>query len=164
MPQPTGFGPQQFMAPQMTGIPQMQSPFSDPHAQQFSPVLTQPTGYPNNFQPPPQFPQQTGINTYLPPALEPQRNSIPSQSQIQPQQTGFGGFGGGFNPALNGQSQSHPPPVAPLQPQKTGPAPPVRFGVTNKIAPQPTGRRANLAQASKWHAPYPNAATCSNPS
>ncbi|RYC66072.1 hypothetical protein CHU98_g125 [Xylaria longipes] len=147
MPQPTGFASQQFMAPQMTGAPQMQSPFSDPRAQQFSPIPAQPTGYPSNFQPPQQFPQQTGINTYLPPALEPQRTSMPPQSQIQPQQTGFGGFGGGFNPAMNGQSQPQPPPAAPLQPQKTGPAPPVRFGVTNKIAPQPTGRRANLAQA-----------------
>ncbi|KAI1755046.1 hypothetical protein F4782DRAFT_431448 [Xylaria castorea] len=147
MPQPTGFGPQQFVAPQMTGAPQMQSPFSDPRAQQFSPIPTQPTGYPSSFQPPQQFPQQTGINTYLPPALEPQRTSIPPQSQMQPQQTGFGGFGGGFNPALNGQPQPQPPPTAPLQPQQTGPAPPVRFGVTNKIAPQPTGRRANLAQA-----------------
>ncbi|TRX98181.1 hypothetical protein FHL15_000826 [Xylaria flabelliformis] len=147
MPQPTGFGSQQFMVPQMTGAPQMQSPFSDPRAQQFSPVPAQPTGYPSNFQPPQQFPQQTGINTYLPPALEPQRTSIPPQSQVQPQQTGFGGFGGGFNPALNGQPQPQPPPAAPLLPQKTGPAPPVRFGVPNKIAPQPTGRRANLAQA-----------------
>ncbi|KAI0489577.1 hypothetical protein F4859DRAFT_501342 [Xylaria cf. heliscus] len=147
IPQPTGFGPQQFMAPQMTGAPQMQSPFSDPRIQQFSPVPAQPTGYSSNFQAPQQFPQPTGINSYLPPALEPQRTSIAPQPQVQPQQTGFGGFGGGFNPALNGQPQPQPPPAAPLQPQKTGPAPPVRFGVTNKIAPQPTGRRANLAQA-----------------
>ncbi len=147
MPQPAGFGSQPFMPSQITGAPQIHSPFSDPRAQQFSPVPAQPTGYASNFQPPQQFPQQTGINTYLPPALEPQRTSIPPQSQIQPQQTGFGGFGAGFNPAMNGPPQ--PPPVTPLQPQKTGPAPPVRFGVTNKIAPQPTGRRANLAQASK---------------
>ncbi|KAK5628180.1 hypothetical protein RRF57_003895 [Xylaria bambusicola] len=148
MPQPTGFGPQQFMPPQMAGAPQMQSPFSDPRAQQFSPIQAQPTGYTGNFQLPQQFPQQTGINSYLPPALEPQRTSIAPQPQMQPQQTGLGGFGSaGFNPAINGPPQ--PPPIAPLQPQKTGPAPPVRFGVTNKIAPQPTGRRANLAQASK---------------
>ncbi|KAI0531799.1 hypothetical protein GGR58DRAFT_214601 [Xylaria digitata] len=149
IPQPAGFGSQQFMPPQMTGVPQMQGPFSDPRTQQFSPVPAQPTGYANNFQPPQQFPQQTGINTYLPPALEPQRTSVPPQSQIQTQQTGFGGFGAGFNPAMNGlpQPPPPPPPAAPLQPQKTGPAPPVRFGLTNKIAPQPTGRRANLAQA-----------------
>ncbi|KAI0966990.1 hypothetical protein F4678DRAFT_264661 [Xylaria arbuscula] len=142
-PQPTGFGAQQFMQPQMTGVPQMQSPFADPRAQQFSPVQVQPTGYTSNFQPPQQFPQQTGVNTYLPAALEPQRTSIPPQ--IPPQQTGFGGYTAGFNPAVNGQFQT--PPVAPLLPQKTGPPPPVRFGVTDKIAPQPTGRRANLAQA-----------------
>ncbi|KAI1350175.1 hypothetical protein F5Y01DRAFT_163898 [Xylaria sp. FL0043] len=150
IPQPTGFGNQQFMQPQMTGAPQMQSPFSDPRAQQFSPIQVQPTGFANSFQPPQQFPQQTGINTYLPPALEPQRTSMAPQPQIQPQQTGFGGFGAGFNPAMNGPPPPPPPPppsMAPLQPQKTGPAPPVRFGVTNKIAPQPTGRRANLAQA-----------------
>ncbi|KAI1186026.1 hypothetical protein F5B17DRAFT_378512 [Nemania serpens] len=145
MPQPTGFGPQQFMAPQLTGVPQMQSPFIDPRLQQFSPASTQPTGYPGAFQPPQQFPQQTGVNAYLPPALEPQRSALPPQPQLQPQQTGFGSFNTGFNPALNGPPQ--PQPIAPLQPQKTGPAPPVRFGITNKIAPQPTGRRANLAQA-----------------
>ncbi|KAI0404964.1 hypothetical protein F4802DRAFT_207398 [Xylaria palmicola] len=146
MPQPTGFGSQQFMPPQMTGAPQMQSPFSDPRAQQFSSIPPQPTGYPNSFQPPQQFPQQTGVNTYLPPAMEPQRTGFPTpQPQIQPQQTGFGGYGAGFNPAMNGPAQT--PTVAPLQPQKTGPAPPVRFGVANKIAPQPTGRRANLAHA-----------------
>ncbi|KAI3331874.1 hypothetical protein HD806DRAFT_529647 [Xylariaceae sp. AK1471] len=146
MAQPTGFGLQQFMPPQMTGVPQMQSPFSDPRVQQFSPIPGQPTGFGNNFQPTQQFPQQTAINTFLPPALEPQRTSVPpAQPQIQPQQTGFGGFSAGFSPAMNGPPQ--PPPIAPLQPQKTGPAPPVRFGVTNKIAPQPTGRRANLAQA-----------------
>ena len=42
--------------------------------------------------------------------------------------------------------------LQPLVPQQTGPPPPVRFGVTEgakKLAPQPTGRRANLAHASK---------------
>ncbi|KAI0204688.1 hypothetical protein F4808DRAFT_306911 [Astrocystis sublimbata] len=145
--QPTGYGnPQPFMTPQM-----QQSPFADPRAQQFSPIPAQPTGYPNNFQASPQFPQQTGVNSFLPQALEPQRTSI------QPQQTGFGGFGGGYNPGMNGQQQQQPPqqqqqqqqppPIAPLQPQQTGPAPPVRFGVAPKITPQPTGRRANLSQA-----------------
>ncbi|CRK45727.1 hypothetical protein BN1723_001070, partial [Verticillium longisporum] len=40
--------------------------------------------------------------------------------------------------------------IQPLQPQQTGPAPPVRFGVTGeakRLALQPTGRRANLSQA-----------------
>lgn len=43
----------------------------------------------------------------------------------------------------------------PLKPQKTGPPPPVRFGISpdlNKLMPQQTGRRANLSQASKCHA------------
>ncbi|KAI1387043.1 uncharacterized protein F4822DRAFT_411951 [Hypoxylon trugodes] len=143
-PQP-GFGPGQFMQPQMTGAPQTQSPFADPRPQQFSPIQNQPTGFPGGFQAPQQFPQPTGINSYLPPALEPQRTGMPS---IQPQPTGFGGgFGQGFNPGMNNNAAQQPPPPAPLQPQKTGPAPPVRFGVTDKIAPQPTGRRANLAQA-----------------
>ncbi|EWC44908.1 hypothetical protein DRE_00967 [Drechslerella stenobrocha 248] len=46
------------------------------------------------------------------------------------------------------------PALAPLQPQNTGPAPPVKFGSTpSKLAPQPTGvRKANL-----------NAATPDNP-
>ncbi|KAG4217403.1 hypothetical protein PC116_g34116 [Phytophthora cactorum] len=131
----------------MTGAPQTQSPFADPRPQQFSPIQNQPTGFPGGFQAPQQFPQQTGINSFLPPALEPQRTGMPA---LQPQQTGFGGFGQGFNPSLNSTAAQPPqPPAAPLIPQQTGPPPPVRFGVTEKIAPQPTGRRANLAQASK---------------
>ncbi|KAI0398409.1 hypothetical protein F5Y17DRAFT_2273 [Xylariaceae sp. FL0594] len=156
MPQPTGYGAQQFMQPQMTGMPQMQSPFADPRAQQFSPIQAQPTGFMTSFPPPQQFPQPTGINSFLPPPLEPQRTAAPPpQSQmLPPQQTGFGGFGAGFNPPMNGPAQQQQPPPphqqppAPLLPQKTGPPPPVRFGVTpSKLAPQPTGRRANLAQA-----------------
>ncbi|KAI1650559.1 uncharacterized protein F4817DRAFT_328117 [Daldinia loculata] len=145
MPAQSAFGPGQFMQPQMTGAPQIQSPFADPRPQQFSPMQNQPTGFPGGFQPQQQFPQQTGVNSYLPPALEPQRTGMPS---LQPQQTGFGGFGQGFNPGLNNAAaQPQQPPAAPLLPQQTGPPPPVRFGVTDKIVPQPTGRRANLAQA-----------------
>lgn len=126
--QQPGFGNPQFMQPMMTGAPQMQSPFSDPRPQQFSPMQSQPTGFPaGGFNPGQQFPQQTGVNSFLPTALEPQRASIPSPFNLNPQ----------------------PPTMAPLQPQKTGPPPPVRFGVTEKIAPQPTGRRANLAHASE---------------
>jgi hypothetical protein len=61
--------------------------------------------------------------------------------QMQPQPTGFGGGGG-----------LQPPTMQPLVPQKTGPPPPVRFGVSEaqkKLAPQATGRRANLAAASE---------------
>ncbi|KAI1336403.1 hypothetical protein F5Y15DRAFT_205914 [Xylariaceae sp. FL0016] len=150
-PQQTGFGQPQFMQPQMTGAPQMQSPFSDPRSQQFSPIQNQATGFPAGFQQPGhQFPQQTGINSFLPPALEPQRTGMPPMpQQMQPQATGFNGFGQSFNQNANNAAQPPPPPPpAPLQPQQTGPAPAVRFGVApNKIAPQPTGRRANLAQA-----------------
>ncbi|OTB01493.1 hypothetical protein M426DRAFT_25526 [Hypoxylon sp. CI-4A] len=142
-PQP-GFGQGQFMQPQMTGAPQGQSPFADPRPQQFSPIQNQPTGFPGGFQPAQQFPQQTGLNSFLPPALEPQRTGM---APMQPQATGFGGFGQGFNPGMNNGIAQQPPAAAPLQPQQTGPAPPVRFGVTEKIAPQPTGRRANLSQA-----------------
>ncbi|KAK8203918.1 actin cytoskeleton-regulatory complex protein sla1 [Phyllosticta capitalensis] len=141
--QPTGFGqphmgnqygspfadpvrPQSFMQPQPTGF-QPQSAFGQQalHAQQ--------TGQPLQ-------PQATGINAFLPPAL-------------QPQPTGaMNGFGG---PQQNNFS---PPPVPPIPnqhaapaliPQKTGPPPPVRFGVqpgAKKLAPQPTGR-ANLSKA-----------------
>lgn len=182
--QPTGFNTQQqLINGQMNG-----SPFADPPRQPFQPMQSQQTGF-QQMQP-----QQTGINSFLPPALQPQRtggyssqqaNGFPQQQQqqqgfgqqqngfqsngfqshgIQPQQTGFGqNFGQyGMQPQQTGfgqQSQQfQPPPVppmpqqqepAPLQPQKTGPAPPVRFGTANKLVPQPTGRRANLASASK---------------
>ncbi|KAI0012880.1 hypothetical protein F4779DRAFT_504683 [Xylariaceae sp. FL0662B] len=138
-----GFSPGQYMPPQMTGASPMQGPFADPRSQQFSPIQNQPTGFPGGFQPSQQFPQQGGINSFLPAALEPQRTGMPA---MQPQPTGFGGLGQGFNPGMN-NTNTQQPPSAPLQPQKTGPAPPVRFGVSDKIAPQPTGRRANLAQA-----------------
>lgn len=125
-PMQTGF--QQNFQPQQNG-----SPFSDPPRPPFQPMQSQPTGF-NTFQPSPLNPQATGVNRFLPPAL-------------QPQPTGFG--------------QSPPPmppmppmpsmPTAPaLVPQKTGPAPPIRFGVQNakKLTPQPTGK-ASLANASK---------------
>lgn len=149
-PQPTGYNPgQQFMQPNMTGMAPMQQ-------QQFSPMQNQPTGFPGGFnagqQAPQQIAQPTGVNQFLPTALEPQRTGLPQmQTGIQPQQTGFGGgFGQGFNSNQNGQA----PAVAPLQPQQTGPAPPVRFGVPEKIQPQATGRRANLSQASKLATPW----------
>lgn len=139
MQQPQGMMPYQtgnqgqFMQPMMTGMPQ-QSPFADPGRSNSVPMQPQQTG----FQPP--FtgqqtgfgqPPQGGINNYLPQPLEPQRTAM------QPQQTGFG------------QTPQQQTPQ-PLQPQQTGPAPPVRFGVeAKKLAPQATGRKANLAQASK---------------
>lgn len=128
----------QFMQPMYTGMPN-----------QFSPVQSQPTGFAGSFPQQQQFGQQQqpgNVNSYLPPALEPQRTGMPSLQQQQPtglpqQPTGYNSFG------------QAPQPPQPLQPQKTGPAPPVRFGVTgeaNKLTPQATGRRANLSQASKF--------------
>ena len=152
-PQQTGFG-QQFMPSQQPGLQNIQnpyingaqagSPFADPRGQHQTPGFLQPqiTGYQPQFQPSLQ-PQQTGLNSILPPAL-------------QPQQTGVNGFS---RPAF-GQPPppmppmppmpQHQPAAAPLQPQKTGPAPPVRFGTApNKLVPQKTGR-ANLSAASKY--------------
>jgi hypothetical protein len=130
----------QFMQPMYTGAPPTQSPFQDPvRTGQFSPLQAQQTGYPQQYQPQQSFGQTPSgnVNNYLPPALEPQRTGM---SSMQTQPTGYSSF-----------SQQQPP--QPLQPQKTGPPPPVRFGVTNetkKLTPQATGRRANLAQASKY--------------
>lgn len=119
--------PGQFIQPMMTGAPMpSQSPFSDAARQSFTAMQQQPTGFTASFaqQQQPGFGQQSqsGVNNFLPPALEPQRTGFPQQ------------------------------PAQPLVPQQTGPPPSVRFGVQNepkKLAPQPTGRRANLAQASK---------------
>ncbi|KAL2869985.1 cytoskeletal protein-binding protein SLA1 [Aspergillus lucknowensis] len=144
--QPTGFmGPNQFqngLMPQPTGF-QPQSQFGIQQQQQqptgFQGLVPQHTSF-GGFQAPPQQPMATGINSILPPAL-------------QPQPTGMNGSGSAsFSPS--------PPPIppipqqhtiTPLQPQKTGPAPPIRFGVkpeaTKKLTPQPTGMKANLAQA-----------------
>lgn len=151
-PQQTGFGQQQFM----NGNNQGGGPFSDPRGQQFSPIQQQPTGFQSSFQPQQQFPQQTGVNSFLPPALQPQKTAA-----MQPQPTGMNGFSQGF-----GQQQAPPMPpmpqqqtIQPLVPQKTGPPPPVRFGVTGdtkKLMPQATGRRANLAHASKSRESKPN--------
>ncbi len=147
--------PNGFQYPMQTGMPQQNfmnnmnngpSPFADPRPQQFSPIQQQPTGFQSSFGPPQQqYPQQTGINSFLPPALVP----TPTGAQGMQQQNGF-------------NSSFSPPPVPPmpqqntmmpLVPQKTGPPPPVRFGVsgdTKKLMPQATGRRANLSQASKF--------------
>ncbi|KAL4927875.1 cytoskeletal protein-binding protein SLA1 [Aspergillus undulatus] len=145
-PQQTGFmGPNQFqngLMPQPTGF-QPQSQFGIQQQQQqqtgFQSLAPQPTGF-GGFQAPQQQPMATGINSALPPAL-------------QPQPTGMNGSGSmGYSPS--------PPPIppipqqhtiTPLQAQKTGPAPPIRFGVKpdgpKKLAPQPTGMKANLSQA-----------------
>ena len=156
-PQQTGYG-QQFQSVQQPNFPNPQqpfinghqpgSPFADPRPQQqvggFQSLVSQPTGFQPQFQS--LQPQQTGsINSMLPPAL-------------QPQNTGVNGFGGrpGFGqpptPMPPMPSMPSQPTATPLIPQKTGPAPSVKFGVqpANKLMPQPTGRKANLSQASTY--------------
>lgn len=146
--QQTGFGQNQFMQPMMTGQQMGQGPFADPRAsQQFGQLPPQPTGFQNQFNPGQFGATPGGINSYLPPALEPQRTGIPNQ--IQPQPTGMS-FTQGFG--NHGMAPTQPQPPAPLVPQQTGPPPPVRFGVqpdAKNLAPQATGRRANLSAASK---------------
>jgi len=114
-----------YQTPMMTGYGQ--------------PILTQPTGMGIGFADvyaQPQVPAMTeSINSYLPPALEPQRTGLPV---LLPSMTGL-------SPPVPNSG------LMPLQPQKTGPPPDLRFGITpeaKKLVPQPTGRRANLAQAS----------------
>ncbi|RDA83158.1 hypothetical protein CP532_6084 [Ophiocordyceps camponoti-leonardi (nom. inval.)] len=116
---------QHFVSQTMTGL----SPFADPGQPiPFSSISSQHTGFRSVYPHPhsSSFAQNGSANSFLP-------------APLQPQQTGFIGQTG----HASGFAQ-------PLQPQKTGPPPPVRFGVsadTKKLTPQPTGRRANLAQA-----------------
>lgn len=167
--QPTGFAGQfnqaqyngmQALQPQVTGYNQFgqptfangqmnSSPFADPPRMPYQPTgfQPQPTGFqtqPTGFQT-----QATGINSFLPPALQPQPTGL------QPQPTGFGAMNGQFGqpppqmPPMPTQPQQNQYSLQPLTAQKTGPAPPVRFGVeANKLVAQPTGR-ANLSKASK---------------
>ncbi|KAL8697698.1 MAG: hypothetical protein Q9224_002185 [Gallowayella concinna] len=148
-PQQTGFqgfqgfqNPQPFINGQQTG-----SPFADPRPQTGFPSLQpQQTSYQGQF-PNPITNQRTGsVNSYLQPALQPQNTGI---NDFQNQQ-----FGSGQPPPpLPPIPQQHQVP-APLIPQKTGPPPPVSFGApaANALKPQPTGKRANLSQASKYFA------------
>ncbi|KAK4187998.1 hypothetical protein QBC35DRAFT_383679 [Podospora australis] len=125
--QQTGFqAPGQFI-PQQTGIPNGMS--------MGAPLQMQPTGFAGGFPQPQQQPFTPGLQQ----PMQPQMTGLPPP--MQPQVTGMPGFG---NPG------GLPAPIQPLVPQQTGPPPPVRFGVSNdakKLAPQPTGRRANLAAA-----------------
>jgi len=112
-PQPTGFQQQQFgqmQQPWLNGNA-AGSPFADSRA----PMQPQPTG----FSPFHQQPQQTGINSMLPPALVPQNTGFPN-SQPQIQQGGFGQY----QPQPTGFQQ-------PFQPQQTG--------FPSSLQPQPTG-------------------------
>ncbi|KAI7225417.1 hypothetical protein KC352_g15834 [Hortaea werneckii] len=127
--------PQPNYQQQLVNGAQTGSPFADPSlgglpGRSFTPVggMGQPTGMSMGMG-------MNGTATgggFQPPPPPPQQQ----QPQLPPQQTG-----GVFGP---GQALQQP-----LQPQKTGPVPPVRFGVTGGQAPlqaQPTGR-ANLAKA-----------------
>ncbi|EME49246.1 hypothetical protein DOTSEDRAFT_68123 [Dothistroma septosporum NZE10] len=151
-PHPTGFQPQsQFgqqvqqlgMVPtgyqqQLVNGAQTGSPFADPPRQQFQPM---PSGLSNSFSP-----QQTGFQPSFNISQPTGMNGFGAQPtqpapQLPPQQTG-----GVFGPSQPLGAQAPP---MPLIPQKTGPPPPVRFGVqpgAKPLAPQPTGR-ANLAKA-----------------
>ncbi|ODH52541.1 hypothetical protein GX48_01321 [Paracoccidioides brasiliensis] len=123
-----------FQSPQ----PFMNRPQQQGFQSQLAPQQTGLAGF--QQQPPQQLPLQTGINATLPPP-------------IQPQRTGVNGYGSNTNftpspPSIPPFSQQ--PTITPLQPQKTGPPPPVRFGVqkdAKKLTPQPTGLKANLSQA-----------------
>jgi hypothetical protein len=143
-PMQTGYAPQMapMQMPMATGYqggfqPGMQqgfpnsSPFADPPRAPFQPMQPQPTGY-NSFSPSPLNPQATGINRFLPPAIQPTVTGIPPMP-----------------PMPTSMSNSSMPAAQALVPQKTGPPPPVRFGVqpaAKKLVAQPTGR-ANLANA-----------------
>lgn len=156
-PQQTGFGPQpqfQTLQPQQTGFQGFQnpqpfingqqtgSPFADPRPQGgFQQLQPQQTGFqgqfPNNFS----AQRTASVNSYLQPALQPQNTGI---NGVQNQFSGSAQSA----PPVPPMPQQHQIP-APLQPQKTGPAPPVSFGAlaASKLLPQPTGKRANLSQA-----------------
>lgn len=121
-PQPTGFPPQQQqqLQPQQTGYAPFQGASPSYASQQLPPQQQLPPG----MQGIP--PQQMPPPQYM--------NGSGAGQQQQPMQTGFGG-------------------VQPLMAQKTGPAPPVRFGTPSglkPLAPTPTGRRANLSNASEY--------------
>lgn len=143
-PQQTGFGQQpQFI----NGNQPQNSPFADPSGRQsqFSNLQPQPAGFQSSFSQQ-QNPQATGINAFLPAPLQPQ----PTGAII----SAFGSTSGfGQPPPVPPMRQSQQGFITaptPLVPQPTGPPPPVRFGLNNdakKLAPQPTGKRANLAAA-----------------
>lgn len=161
-PQQTGYGQQaqfQPLQPQQTGFQGFQgfqnfqpiingqqtgSPFADPGPQTgFQSLQPQQTGYQGQFQNNLPGQRAGSVNSYLQPALQPQNtgmNGFPNQSFGSAQPA----------PPLPPIPQQHQAP-APLVAQKTGPAPPVSFGApaANALKPQPTGKRANLSQASK---------------
>ncbi|KAK4649428.1 cytoskeletal protein binding protein [Podospora bellae-mahoneyi] len=152
-PQMTGMQP--MMQPMMTGIPAQPTGFQPVPA---GPFMSQPTGMAPPMQPMQMQPTGFGVGGFgqppvqqqpfapgggLPMPLQPQQTGM---SVLQPQMTGLTGFGTTGSQVGGGLAA----PMQPLMPQKTGPPPPVRFGVqpdAKKLAPQATGRRANLAAA-----------------
>lgn len=155
--QPGIMGP---IMPMVTGIPPQQLPPQQLPPQQFAP-LQQPmqTGYAQPMQP-----MATGYGVPLGPSpfADPRGQQF---SPIQAQQTAMGpgpvpgqGLNSVLPPPLIPQptafvpQQQQPPPLQALAPQPTGPAPQVKFGMTDakKLVPTPTGRRANLSQACKF--------------
>jgi actin cytoskeleton-regulatory complex protein SLA1 len=175
MSQQTGMGYGNFQPlyqqPQQTGMPGFQqpslqqalvngqqtgSPFADP-VNQYQPMMSMQTGMgmPMYLQQ-----QRTGVNAFLPPALMPQLTGMQPQQTGMPNQYGLSGQAPPVPPLPQNLASIPIPPIpqqqqipAPLVPQRTGPAPPVRFGVQKdapKLVPQPTGKRANLAAASEF--------------
>ena len=151
-PQPTGYQP---MQPQQTGFGQPLQPQQTGFGQ---PLQQQRTG----FVPQSQFGQHvTGMSGSQPLGFN--NNNNGGLPPLPPMPTGFGSQNSGFGQqstnqfgAIASQPTGYQQPQQtglpqPLVPQKTGPAPPIRFGVqpqANKLTAQPTGRRANLANAS----------------
>lgn len=160
--------PRSMMQPQPTGYNNFQQPGLQPGGinSMLPPALTpQRTGFPNQQS----SLQQNGYGQLQPQQTSFQPGSMPMQptgfqQPFQPQPTGFGslqpqptGFGQVTNFGANNLPPVPPIPQqstpAPLMPQKTGPAPDIKFGMNptvKRLAPQPTGRRANLSQASKY--------------
>ena len=161
--QPSGF---------MNGLPTLQQPQPQMPQQSFQPLINQPTGM---------MQQSTGM-MQQPTGMMGQ----PGMPGMMPQPTGMGmgmgmGMTGGvagmrapgqpvtmpvnslLQPALVPQQTGFMQPLQPLKPQATGPPPLVRFGVqpgAPKLAPQPTGKRANLSQASKLPLTFFDAFVC----
>ena len=146
-PQPTGYGQPSYQQQIVNGA-STGSPFADSQRQPFH---TMPSGLSNSFAPQPGFmpqPQQQPASFNMSQPTGMNGGYAPQPPQLPPQQTG-----GVFGP---GQSVGLSAPAAPLVAQRTGPAPPIRFGVPAAAKPliaQPTGR-ANLAKASKCFSFY----------
>lgn len=152
--QPTGFAPLQNMPPQPTGF--MASSPMQSHLNGLIPgqtmqptiggqmptIQSHPTGFQGQYASTAPFVALGPINSFLPAPLQPQRTAV-SQTQIQP--SANSSSAPNLSQGLIPQGQQAP--LAPLQAQKTGPPPPVSFRDIKKLAPQQTGRRANLSQA-----------------